>query len=63
MGKDIKAPPSEKPPPPPPEKKAPSTARNESDEIDEQEREIIACLEMEEREHNRYIMEKMKRTF
>ena len=48
-----KAPPSEKPPPPPEDKR--------EDEIDQQEREIIASLEMEEREHNRYIMEKMKR--
>ena len=72
----MKAPPSEKPPPPPPEESSnaggPGKKGNaggggeggdgDDDEIDQQERQIIASLEMEEREHNRYIMEqKMKR--
>ena len=73
----MKAPPSEKPPPPPPEEGSnaggPGKKGNaggggeggdggDDDEIDQQERQIIASLEMEEREHNRYIMEqKMKR--
>ena len=72
----MKAPPSEKPPPPPPEESSnaagPGKKGNaggggeggdgDDNEIDQQERQIIASLEMEEREHNRYIMEqKMKR--
>ena len=65
----MKAPPSEKPPPPPPEESCQGPGKGtgeggdgDDDEIDQQERQIIASLEMEEREHNRYIMEqKMKR--
>ena len=54
-----RAPPMEKPPPPPPlHGERPEGA---TDDIDQQEREIIASLEMEEREHNKYIQEKMKR--
>lgn len=66
----LKEPPSEKPPPPPPttsqstdamvqsvQKKLQQAKINkvDDDEIDRQEREIIASLEMEEREHKRYM--------
>merc|ERR1712029_730901 len=66
-GKGVMSPPSEKPPPPPPETTGDTGGERRAtgediDEIDQQEREIIASLEMEEREHNRYIMEqKMRR--
>ncbi len=43
-------PPAEKPPPPPPVA--------DDAEVDKQEREIIASLEMEEREHKKYTMRK-----
>ena len=56
--KKTKVPPMEKPPPPPSSGGCPEDV---SDDIDQQERAIIASLEMEEREHNKYIQEKMKR--
>ena len=58
--KSTKAPPSEKPPPVPPINDALSS--NIDEEIDKQEQAIIASLEMEEREHKRYmeIQEKMR---
>jgi hypothetical protein len=49
-------PPSAKPPPPP-SATVDRTAVDE-DEVDKQEREIIASLEMEEREHKKYTMRK-----
>ena len=56
----MKAPPSEKPPPVPPINDAMSS--NIDEEIDKQEQAIIASLEMEEREHKRYMetQEKMR---
>ena len=61
--KSMKAPPSEKPPPVPPINDAMSS--NIDEEIDKQEQAIIASLEMEEREHKRYMetQEKMRRMF
>ena len=58
--KNMKAPPSEKPPPVPPINDAMSS--NIDEEIDKQEQAIIASLEMEEREHKRYMetQEKMR---
>ena len=58
--KSMKAPPSEKPPPVPPINDAVSS--NIDEEIDKQEQAIIASLEMEEREHKRYMetQEKMR---
>ena len=57
----MKAPPTEKPPPPP---LTPETVKKDvwpqqkilslDDDIDEQEKEIIASLEQEEREHKKY---------
>ena len=56
----MKAPPSEKPPPVPP--LIDGTSSNIDEEIDKQEQAIIASLEMEEREHKRYMetQEKMR---
>ena len=52
-------PPSEKPPPPPPSAEAADgNCSVEDSEVDKQEREIIASLEMEEREHKRYTARK-----
>ena len=61
--KSMKAPPSEKPPPVPPINDAVSS--NIDEEIDKQEQAIIASLEMEEREHKRYMetQEKMRSMF
>ena len=64
----MKAPPNEKPPPVPPtshEKEKLSTSSITDDDIDKQEMEIIASLEMEEREHKRYMetQERMKRKY
>ena len=58
--KGVKAPPSEKPPPVPPP--IDSHSSNMDDELDKQEQAIIASLEMEEREHKRYMetQEKMR---
>ena len=65
--KSNKSPPTEKPPPPPPQE-TPSdesvknqrnltriTSNNHEDIIDKQEQEIIASLELEEREHKKYM--------
>merc|ERR1719189_2086907 len=49
----MKAPPSEKPPPVPPP--IDSSSSNIDEEIDKQEQAIIASLEMEEREHKKYM--------
>ena len=56
----MKAPPREKPPPVPPSRD--NHSRNIDEEIDKQEQAIIASLEMEEREHKRYMetQEKMR---
>ena len=48
----MKAPPSEKPPPVPPPI---DSSSNIDEEIDKQEQAIIASLEMEEREHKKYM--------
>ena len=61
MGGKGARPPSEKPPPPPPEEGVKRGNDLADDEIDQQERQIIASLEMEEREHNRYIMEQTRK--
>ena len=60
--KSNKAPPTEKPPPPPPQESEESikNQRNlsrlsQDDIIDKQEQEIIASLELEEREHKKYM--------
>jgi len=53
------APPIEKPPPPPPAANTADGGKELDDsEVDKQEREIIASLEMEEREHKRYTARK-----
>ena len=49
----MKAPPSEKPPPVPP--LIDSSSSNIDEDIDKQEQAIIASLEMEEREHKKYM--------
>lgn len=57
----TKSPPREKPPPPPPSNE--ETVKNrrnlqrgsQDEELDKQEQEIIASLEMEEREHKKYM--------
>lgn len=63
-GPSTKLPPNEKPPPPPaaesePENEAVKNQRNlrknHDDSIDKQEQEIIASLELEEREHKKYM--------
>ena len=56
----YKPPPTEKPPPVPPINDKKSSSIDE--EIDKQEQAIIASLEMEEREHKRYMetQEKMR---
>ena len=52
-------PPNEKPPPPPPAGGGGDPRSMVDDaEVDKQEREIIASLEMEEREHKKYTMRK-----
>ena len=58
--KNTKVPPNEKPPPVPPP--IDSSSSNIDEEIDKQEQAIIASLEMEEREHKRYMetQEKMR---
>ena len=63
--KSNKSPPTEKPPPPPPQEQSDESVKNqrnlarisnhEVDIIDKQEQEIIASLELEEREHKKYM--------
>jgi len=63
--KSNKSPPTEKPPPPPPQEPSDESVKNqrnlarisnhEVDIIDKQEQEIIASLELEEREHKKYM--------
>lgn len=70
MSTSPKSPPTEKPPPPPKTEASPEESdknqrnlqhqhhhhnRRQDEEIDKQEQEIIASLELEEREHKKYM--------